>query len=103
MNRSRRYLLLGVPLALAGCYVTPTTELVAAYPPIPPPRPDPMPKPPVSARPLIWQPGHWEWTGRSYVWTPGAWVPREGHGTLWQDGYWAPGSGGWTWVPVHWT
>lgn len=88
-------------LALAGCVQTvPATN---PYPPVPPARSEVIPKPPVSATPLVWQPGHWDWTGSGYAWTAGAYVPRAGHGTLWQPGYWALSPTGWTWVPGHWT
>jgi hypothetical protein len=68
----------------------------------PPGRSETIPKPPVSEQPLVWQPGHWDWTGGSYAWRPGQWVLRAGHGTLWQDGYWAREGGTWVWIPGHW-
>jgi hypothetical protein len=92
-------LVAAVTLALAGCAVYTANP----YPPVPPPQAEVMPKPPVSAQPLIWQPGHWDWNGANYVWTPGAWVPRAGHGSLWQYGYWTLSGGTWVWVPSHWT
>jgi hypothetical protein len=73
------------------------------YPPVPPPQAEMIPKPPVSEQPLIWQPGHWDYTGASYAWTGGAWVLRAGHGTAWQDGYWTQVNGAWSWVAPHWT
>jgi WXXGXW repeat (2 copies) len=85
-------------LLLGAC----TQTTVAPYPPVPPPVAENVPLPPVSATPLIWQPGHYDWTGTSYAWSPGRWVDRAGHGTLWQDGYWAQTSGGYAWVPPHW-
>jgi YXWGXW repeat-containing protein len=100
MNRMRHTLLPALALALAGCYVT--SEAVSPYPPVPAARAEVMPKPPVSAEPLIWQPGHWDWDGRGYVWAPGQWVGRAGHGAMWQDGYWTLHNGGWAWVPAHW-
>ena len=101
MHRTRHVTMLAAALALAGCYAPP--EFVSPYPPAPPVRAEEMPKPPVSAEPLIWQPGHWDWTGRGYVWLPGEWVARAGHGTMWQDGYWTFSAGTWAWVPAHWT
>ena len=35
-------------------------------------------QPPVSPVPLVWQPGHWDWTGSSYVWAPGQYVDAGG-------------------------
>lgn len=85
--------------ALAGCVAV---APVAPYPPVPPPLSETVPKPPVSEQPLIWQPGHWDWSGSGYVWQPGEYISRAGHGSLWQDGYWAFNGAGWQWVPGHW-
>jgi hypothetical protein len=88
--------LLGAALMLAGC--------VQDNPPPSPPAPvvETLPLPPVSPIPLVWQPGHWDWTGSSYVWTPGQFVPREGHGELWMPGFWDRTPSGWLWRPAHW-
>ncbi len=92
-----------VMLMLAGCTGSgQTTASALPFPPVPAPRAETIPKPPVSGQPLIWQPGHWDWTGSSYAWTSGAWVLRAGHGTSWQDGYWKQVDGKWTWVGPHW-
>jgi hypothetical protein len=82
---------------LAGCVPQPPT-------PAPPPAPitETIPLPPVSAVPLVWQPGYWDWTGSSYVWTPGLFVTREGHGQLWMPGFWDRTASGWVWRPAHW-
>ena len=91
-------------LALAGCAGSgQTTASALPFPPVPAPRAETIPKPPVTGQPLIWQPGHWDWTGSSYEWTGGAWVLRAGHGTSWQDGYWTRVDGKWSWVGPHWT
>jgi WXXGXW repeat (2 copies) len=93
---------LAVTLLLAGC-VGVTREVAGPPYPAPPPIPtEAVPKPPVSEAPLIWQPGHWDWTGSAYAWQGGRWVLREGHGTQWQDGYWSNSAGAWQWVPAHW-
>jgi hypothetical protein len=83
-------------LGLAGCY--------AGGPPAPPPPPqaETIPKPPVSATPLIWQPGHYDWSGGGYAWVPGTYVPRGEHGNMWMPGYWAQTPSGWVWQPAHW-
>lgn len=92
---------LGAGLTLAGCAPGPS----AANPPAPPPPPraEVIPKPPVTATPLIWQPGHWNWNGSGYTWQQGEYVPRDGHGDMYMPGHWveAPG-GGWNWQPAHW-
>ncbi len=68
-------------------------------PPVPP---EVRPQPPVSEDPLMWQPGHWDWSGTGYVWVSGKWIDRAGHGTTWQDGYWSNAGGSWAWIPAHW-
>ena len=92
-------LLLGA-LLLAGCVAS--QPVATPYPPVPAPLAEQRPLPPVSPDPLIWQPGHWEYTGSAYAWQPGAWVPRAGHGSLWQDGFWSLVAGRYVWVPGHW-
>jgi hypothetical protein len=92
-----------IAILLAGCTAPPTTTTVDAHPPVPAPLPETMPKPPVSAEGLIWQPGHWDWTGAGYVWQAGQYVPAAGHGDLWMQGYWDHTQAGWTWQPAHWT
>lgn len=81
---------------LAGC----STD--NPYPPVPAPLVEAMPKPPVSAEALTWQPGHWDWSGSGYVWLPGQYVPSAGHSNLWEPGFWAKTDGGWAWQPAHW-
>ena len=93
--------LLGVTLAagtalLAGCAVQ------SAPPPIPATTVEVIPNPPVSATPIIWQPGHWDWNGTDYVWTLGQYVPNTGHGNLFMPGWWAQTASGWRWQPAHW-
>ncbi len=96
MTRSLPLALTGL-LVLAGC-ATPSLP----YPPVPAPLAETVPKPPVSEAPLIWQPGHYDWTGSAYVWTAGSYVPRAEHVT-WMPGYWTGTSGSYVWVPAHWT
>jgi hypothetical protein len=90
--------LFGAACLLAGCAASTTV----AYPPVPPPRPETIPNPPVSAAPLIWQPGHWNWTGAGYAWEPGMYVPQGSHSNMFMPGYWQQTSAGWTWQPAHW-
>lgn len=84
---------------LTGC-ATPPAE--TPPPPVPPLQAEVIPKPPVTATPLIWQPGHWDWNGAAYVWTPGQYIPRDGHGNLYMPGYWSKTTQGWAWQPAHW-
>jgi hypothetical protein len=102
MPRPYLALLAGALALLAGCAAEPQAVSMTAPPPVPPPRSEPIPKPPVTATPLIWQPGHWDWNGAGYVWQPGEYVPREGHGELYMPGYWAQSPSGWQWQPAHW-
>jgi hypothetical protein len=94
--------LLGACL-LAGCATTTTTNVANPFPPVPPPMAETIPNPPVSPVALLWQPGHWDWSGTGYVWQPGEYVPAAGHGALFQTGYWQPTPSGWVWVKAHWT
>lgn len=82
---------------LAGCVPAPKP-----HPPIPPIRAEQVPVPPRSSVVLIWQPGHYDWTGSGYAWVPGEWVDRAGHGTLWQDGYWQDTPQTSAWIAGHW-
>ncbi len=70
--------------------------------PIPPAQPEAIPKPPVSAVPLTWQPGHWDWTGSTYVWVPGQYIDLDGHSATWMPPYWEKTPSGWVWRPAHW-
>jgi hypothetical protein len=99
----RRFLAPAVALALIACAL----DACALggdqpYPTVPPPRAELVPVPPQSAVPLIWRPGHYDWTGAGYAWRPGEWVDRAGHGTLWQDGYWRRVGESYLWTPAHW-
>lgn len=99
INRlTARWMLGAMCLALASCVPPPPGP-----PPVPPPQPETMGIPPVTATPLIWRPGHWDWTGSSYVWTPGAFEPAGGHTNMFMPGHWelTPG-GGYAWQPAHW-
>lgn len=80
---------------LAGCQQE-------THPPVPPLRAETMGKPPVTVTPLIWRPGHWDWTSGGYEWIPGTFVPREGHGDMWMPGFWARTGQGWQWQAAHW-
>jgi hypothetical protein len=84
-------------LLLEGC-----TAVYFPHPPVPQTPAEQVPAPPPSPVVLIWQPGHFDWNGVGYVWIPGQWVDRAGHGTLWQDGYWRRSGETSVWVPAHW-
>lgn len=81
---------------LAGC----TTG--GPYPPPPAPIVETLPKPPVSAEPLRWRPGYWNWSGNGYTWTPGEYVPQAGTATHWMPGHWVQSGSGYVWKPAGW-
>ena len=79
--------------------------LVAPGPP-PPPHAELVPPPPQGAGPMVWQPGHWRFTGMAgnpWAWQPGQYMPPPPGETAWVPGQWArqPG-GGWAWIEGHW-
>ncbi len=85
---------------LAACTTLPATAY--SHPPVPALIPETIQKPPINAEPLIWQPGHWDWTGGGYVWANGQYVPAQGHGHRWVSGWWSRTPTGWVWQPPHW-
>jgi WXXGXW repeat (2 copies) len=89
--------------SLAGCAPRPVAAATdPSHPPVPALLPEEIPKPPVTADPLVWQPGHWDWTDTGYAWSAGQYVPAEGHGNLWMPGWWSHTADGWVWQPPHW-
>jgi hypothetical protein len=92
--------MLGAVFAVAGCVTNGPPSPVPA--PIPAPMAETIPKPPVSPTPLIWQTGHWDWTGGGYVWVPGQYVAAEGHSNVWNPAFWERTEAGWVWHPAHW-
>ena len=93
--------LIAAAALLSGC-AGPEATSANPYPPVPPLQAETIPNPPVTATPLLWQPGHWSWTGAGYVWNPGRYVPRDGHGNLFMPGYWKQTPTGYVWEHAHW-
>ena len=91
-----------VTVVLVSACTQPEAPQQNPFPPVPSLVPESMPKPPVAAEPLMWQPGHWDWTGSGYTWAKGQYVPAAGHGSLWMPGWWSRTDTGWTWIPPHW-
>jgi len=103
MSLDRRLIVvLAVSLA-SGCVTRPAMVGANPNPPVPDLIPETVPKPPVTEDPLIWQPGHWDWSGSGYIWAKGQFVPAQGHGNLWMPGWWNRTAEGWVWLPPHWT
>ena len=69
------------------------------YAEIPPLREEFVPPPPGPN--MYWQPGHWFWNGRAYVWNRGFYV-RHTRQRRWIHGEWVMRRGAWVWVPAHW-
>ena len=90
-----RYLAIVVLFLLAACAGQEPA-------PVPPPMAETIPKPPVSAVPLMWQPGHWDWSGSAFVWAPGQYVDAAGHSGTWMPGWWEKTDSGWVWRAGHW-
>jgi hypothetical protein len=104
-----RFPLAALPLAallaatlLAGC--AKVEENAGACQSPPPTRAETVPKAPLQEYVQTWQPGHWDWDGRTYTWIDGAWIKRDSQSTQWMGGYWdrpvSPGPC--VWVPAHW-
>ncbi len=100
-----RYATIAAALISAGCLLSGCvneTTTAGPYSPVPPPRPETIPPPPVTGTALLWMPGHWDWNGTGYIWQPGQYVPRDGHTNMFQPGFWQHTAAGWAWVPAHW-
>jgi hypothetical protein len=76
------------------------TVVVAPYAP-PPPRVE-TPPPAPSAQ-MVWQPGHWFWSGTRYDWLPGHYVESPSANAYWMPGYWQQGPNGWVWIEGRWS
>ena len=92
-------------MALAGPPAQAGVHVGVVIPVGPPePRAEPVPPPPRHYRAdhVVWQPGHWRWNGRDYVWVSGRYVeiPRHRHG--WDAGHWERRPGGWVWFDGRW-
>jgi hypothetical protein len=55
---------------------------------------EPLDKPPVSAETLTLEPGHWDWTGSAFVWSPPRWVTLRPGRVLWISGSWTRAADG---------
>ncbi len=95
-------LALGIALPLAACVErVETREVVVAKPP-PAPMAEVVPAPPGPPEAWVWQPGHWRWDGREYVWQRGRYVERPRRAAEWVPPHWQERGGGWVYVAGHW-
>jgi hypothetical protein len=100
MNNRRLFILSGLA-TLVGAPVLMATEASAQPMPIPERRHEgPPPRPP--GRGYEWQPGHWNWNGRRYVWNRGRHVRPPRPGRHWEEGRWEERRGRQVWVPGSW-
>ena len=77
------------------------SSAMAVSPVAPPPaRVETPPSPPSPA--MIWQSGHWSWSGGQYVWVSGHYMQRPTPTANWLPGYWHQGPNGWMWVEGRW-
>jgi hypothetical protein len=89
---------------LAGCVVEPqrgVVEVVAPQAP-PPPRVEIVPAAPRPPEFVVWEPGHWHWNGREFVWVAGHYVERPRREAEWIQGGWQERGPNWVWVGGHW-
>ena len=97
---------IAAPLAVGACYrpdaPPPATASAIPYPPVPAPRPEERPLPPVSEDQLVWRMGQWEWVGTGYVWRGGEWEKLGDHTNQYMPGHWTPQGGAWVWERGHW-
>ena len=72
--------------------------------PPPPPRAEMVPPPPPSTSPILWQPGHWQYTSGSnpWVWAEGRYAAMPPGSNTWVPGLWVQVTDGWTWLGGHW-
>ena len=84
---------------------TPATVGLAPVAP-PPARSELVPPPPEAAGPVVWQPGHWLYTGvtgSEWSWQPGHYMPAPRGVTTWVPGRWTQQpTGEWYWMDGHW-
>lgn len=106
-------------LATTTAAVRPTRGQVERQPPrtaataptTAPTRPPPthaelVPPPPAGSGPMVWQPGHWDYTGKAgdpWTWRSGHYMPPPQDKTTWVPGWWSHSPGRtWIWVHGHW-
>jgi hypothetical protein len=96
---------------IAGCYVEPPppARVAVAAPASPevlvtvrPPAPRYEVVPVAPGGQVVWDPGHWRWSGAGYVWLPGHYVRRPTQYAEWIPGRWVDRPGGWVWAEGHW-
>jgi hypothetical protein len=94
---------LALSLGTTGCVVREqSTEIIAPRPP-PVARVEIVPAPPRPLEVVEWQPGHWHWDGREYVWVTGRYIERPRREAVYVPGHWDERPNGrWVWIAPHW-
>lgn len=74
--------------------------------PPPPMQAELVPTPPAGVAGIVWQPGHWQWTGQSpqpWQWVTGRYEQAPAGLRMWVPGRWEQAPvGGWSWIEGHW-
>jgi hypothetical protein len=96
----RRRLFLASLALIPGVARPAGAQEIPPYGAIPPPRREVVPPPPGTR--YIWEPGHWHWNGRAYVWFRGHYVIRQARWGEYVPGHWDHRGPNWVWVPAHW-
>ena len=95
-----------MPRMRLGMLLAPALIGLSACVTTPPPHSELVPPPPPGAGAVVWQPGHWLFTGapgRDWSWQPGQYVPPPMGQTTWVPGRWQQQpTGGWSWLEGHW-
>jgi len=87
--------------AVAPMQLVQSTVIIAPGAP-PPPREEPVPPPLERTETVIWQQGHWSWTGDTWAWIPGGYIRPPEQAAVWDPGHWLERPDGWMWVDGHW-
>ena len=97
-----RWLAVAATVFLIGTGVAGAQPPPPGYAQVPPPREERVP-PPRGPR-EIWEPGHWQWNGRRYIWVAGHYVERRPQYGHYEPGHWvwAPGQNRYVWRSAHW-
>ncbi len=93
---------LGVLIPLTACVERVETREVVVPRQPPAPVAEEVPAAPGAPEMWVWQPGHWRWNGREYVWTAGHYVERPRREAQWVPAHWQERGGGWVFVEGHW-
>jgi hypothetical protein len=105
-SSSRRSVIAALMLGLGGAGVSACTTVERDVVTVPPPamRAEIVPVlPPERVAVEHWQPGHWRWNGREYVWVEGRYAARPRPQAVWMAPRWDRRGSGWVYVEGRWT